>query len=145
MVVQMLRRVMVAVLAVAACGGDAVDPAAVIEDYAAAYNAGDIDAVMALFSEESVVRGHPFATESTGLDAIRTVQIADIAAAASVDAYAISNVQVAGDTVTWDHVWENGEGSFFCQQGHTAVVEDGAIKSWTWPDDDFDCPPDAAP
>jgi uncharacterized protein (TIGR02246 family) len=131
----------VAVLILAACGGDDVDPAAVIEDYTAAYNAGDIDAVMALFSEESVVTGHPFALESEGLTAIRAVQVEDIAAAATENAYTISNVRVIGNTVTWDHVWISAEGGRFCQQGHSAVVEDGKITSWTWPGGSFGCPP----
>jgi hypothetical protein len=47
--------------------GDDADPAGVIEDITAAYNAGDIDAVMALFSEESVVTGHLFEARSEGL------------------------------------------------------------------------------
>ena len=109
------------------------DPASVIQAYTAAYNAGDIDAVMALFSEESVVTGHPFAAESAGLTAIRVVQVADIAAAAAENAYTISNVEVTGDTVTWDHVWTRNNTQQFCVQGHRAVIQDGKILSWVWP------------
>jgi hypothetical protein len=56
-----------AALIIGACWGDDADPAGVIEDITAAYNAGDIDAVMALFSEESVVTGHLFEARSEGL------------------------------------------------------------------------------
>ena len=64
------------------------------------YNAGDIDEVMTFSSEQSVVTGHPFAAFTTGLAQIRAVQVQDIAAAASENAYTISNVEVTGDTVT---------------------------------------------
>lgn len=138
------RRLLVAVasvvLALGACGGDDTDPAGVIDDYVAAYNSGDIDAVMALFSEESVVTRHPFANRSEGLDAIRDLQVSDIGAAATSDAYTISNVEVSGDTVTWDHAWTNDEGSQFCQQGHSAVIQDGKFLTWAWPGSPAACP-----
>lgn len=115
-------------------------PGATVASYVAAYNAADIDRVMALFTEESVVTGHPFDASSTGLIEIRAVQVQDIAAAASENAYTISNVEVTDDKVTWDHVWTNSEGNEFCQFGQSAVVEEGIILSWTWPVGDFDCP-----
>lgn len=136
---------LVAVILLAGCGDDDSvdsadsDPAGVIEDYRIAYNNGDIDAVMALFSEESVVTGHPFSSESTGLLAIRNLHLQDIAAAAEEDAYEISNTEVSGDTVTWDHVWTNSAGDEYCISGQSAVIEDGKIVSWTWPDAEADC------
>lgn len=139
-----MRRGFVAVISVAlilgACGGDDADPASTIEAYVVEYNAGDIDGVMALFSEESVVTGHPFDASSTGLTEIRAVHVTDMAAAASEKAYTISNVEVTGSTVTWDHVWINNEGAEFCKFRQSAVVEDGIILSWTWPGGGFDCP-----
>jgi uncharacterized protein (TIGR02246 family) len=109
------------------------DPAAVVDQYVAAYNSGDIDAVMAVFTEDSVVYGHPFSLESAGLTAIRSLHIADLAAGASTDAYSISNVEVNGDTVTWDHVWVNKEGQNWCREGQSAVTKDGKMLTWTWP------------
>ncbi len=135
-----LMAVMLMALIVGACGGDDADPASTIEAYVVEYNAGDLDGVMALFSEESVVTGHPFDASSTGLTEIRAVQAQDIAAAASENAYTISNVVVSGNTVTWDHLWVNDGGEEYCQIGQSAVVEDGIILTWTWPDGDFDCP-----
>ena len=129
-----------AALIFGACGGDDADPAEVIEDYIAAYNAGDVDAVMVLFSEESVVTGHPFESRSEGLSSIRAVQVRDRNSAATDNPYTISNVEVSGDTVTWDHVWISDDGSQFCMQGHTAVTEDGKILTWSWPTGVFDCP-----
>ncbi len=129
----------VIVLIVAACGSSDDDPAAVLADYAAAYNAGDIDAVMVLFSEESVITGVPF-FESAGLTAIRAVQVQDINAAAEEDAYSFSNVEVSGNTVTWDQVWVNKAGEGFCLEGQSVVIKDGKILSWTWPGLGVPCP-----
>jgi hypothetical protein len=108
------------------------DPAAVVDQYVAAYNSGDIDAVMAVFTEDSVISGHPFTSEASGLTAIRGVQGSDIAAGASTDAYSISNVEVDGDTVTWDQVWVNDGGESFCRDGQSAVIKDGTMLTWTW-------------
>jgi hypothetical protein len=79
-----------------------------------------------------VVFGHPFSPESSGLTAIRGVQGSDIAAGASTDAYSISNVEVNGDTVTWDQVWVNKAGENWCRDGQSAVIKDGKILTWTW-------------
>ena len=113
--------------------GQPTDPADTIEAYMDAYNAGDIDGVMGFFSEESVVIGHPFAAESRGLEEIRTIQTEDVKLGVG---YTISNLEVTGDTVTWDHAW----GGQFCVEGNLAVVQDGTILSWTWPDNRFTCP-----
>lgn len=116
-------------------------PTETIEAYIAAYNAHKVDAVMALFAEESVVIGHPFSAEAVGLSSIRALHLIDLSAARADNAYAISNVEVADDTVTWDHTWVNAGGTEYCRQGNRAVVEDGKILSWTWSsNDDSSCP-----
>ena len=120
--------------------GTSDDPAAVIELYITAYNSGDINAVMAVFTEDSVMYGHPLFSESVGLTRIRMVQTLDLAKAASTDAYSISNIEVDGDTVTWDHLWVDKEGKDFCMEGQTAVIKDGKILTWTWPSDNSPCP-----
>lgn len=140
-----MRRISIgAVIAVAlllgACGGDEADPASAIEDYAAAYNSGDIDAIMELFTEESVVTGHPFANRSQGLTAIRAVQADDRASAATDNPYTFSNIETTNDTVTWDSEWISDDGGRFCQAGHTAVIKDDKILTWTWPTSGGDCP-----
>jgi hypothetical protein len=120
-------------------GAAAADPAQVIEDYRIAYNSGDIEGVMALFSDESVLRGHPFSVRSTGLVAIRRVQFRDLAIAAPADAYRIANVEVSGDTATWDHVFTNSEGTRWCGEGHSAVIADGKILNWDFAPDRHEC------
>jgi hypothetical protein len=115
-------------------------PAETIEAYVAAYNVGDIDAVMDLFVEDSVVSGHPGGSgEERGLVAIRELH----GPLDDGDTYAISITNVTGNTVTWDHIWvafEDGEPFSNCVDGHTAVIQDGKILSWTWPTTDFNCP-----
>lgn len=137
---RLLTVIMCGAVLLAGCGDAEAEPASVIERYIAAYNTGDIDGLMAVFSEQSVITGHPMAARAEGLEAIRNMQIQDLNAAAVVDAYSISNVNVSGKTVTWDHVWTSGDGREFCQKGHTARIEDGRILTWTWPSGGFDCP-----
>jgi len=116
-------------------------PSETIEAYMAAYNAGDIDSVMAFFTEESLVIGHPFAAEASGISDVKDLQVQDLITASTTGAYEISIVEVTNDTVTWDLAWTNEAGEEFCVQGNTAVVKDGTILSWTWPaDEDFICP-----
>lgn len=112
------------------------DPASTLDAYIAAYNDKEIDAVMRLFTEDSVVAGHPYSTtgSETGLEAIRTFQRIDMAAAAEEDAYSISNVEVSGDTVTWDHLWIDDQGQQFCKYGMSATVEDGKFVLFTFPE-----------
>jgi hypothetical protein len=135
---RLLIAIFVAVVVTAAgCSSESDDPAEVVEQYVAAYNSGDIDAVMAVFTEDAVMYGHPIAEgyESAGFGAIWSVHVADLANA-STDAFSISNIEVDGDTVTWDHVWVNRRGDTFCQVGQSAVIKDGKILTWTWPPSD---------
>ncbi len=137
----MRRPLIVAVLMsfmLASCAA-ANDPASTIEKYAEEYNADDMDALMELFSEESVIIGHPESTRAEGLTFIREVQVSDRGYAALEDPYTFSNIEVTGTAVTWDQVWHSNEGETFCAVGQSAVVEDGVILLWTWPDNFGDC------
>lgn len=112
-----------------------VDPAAVIEAYVRAYNADNVDAVMAWFSEDAAVTDHPGGlADAVGADAIRRLTITDRSWAAQSDPYEISNLNTDGDTVTWDHTWTNNNGEHFCADGNRAVITDGLIVSWTYAD-----------
>lgn len=111
--------------------GAIAGPAETLNGYIAAYNDGDIDAVMGFFVEDSVVTGHPgdFG-EERGLVAIRELH----GPLDDGDTYAISITDVTGNTVTWDHIWvafEDGEPFSSCVDGHTAVIQDSKILSWT--------------
>lgn len=131
--------VMAVALTAVGCSTDSSEPADVINEYVEAYNSGDIETVMVLFTEDSTIAGHPMNSDASGLTAIRSLHVQDMGAAADADAYSISNVQVTGDTVTWNHVWVNSNGERFCKTGQSAVIEDGKIVSWTWPGGGFSC------
>lgn len=132
---------MAVALTAAGCSSDSNDDDAgdVLNDYVTAYNSGDIDAVMALFTEESTITGHPTNSSATGLTAIRALHVEDMSAAADTDAYSISNVQVTGNNVKWDHIWTNSTGNQFCKTGQSTVTEGGKIVLWTWPGGGFNC------
>lgn len=136
---------LVAAVALAGCGSDDSDdstdsdPAAVIEDYRIAYNGTDIESVMVFFSEDSVILDHPSNPKAASLLEIRGLQISDMGQAADADAYKFSNVEVSGDTVTWDHVWTNNAGTDYCAEGNNAVITNGQIETWTFGADPRPC------
>ncbi len=108
---------------------------ATIHAYLEAYNAGpgNIDGIMAFFTEQSVITGHPLsASDVTGIAPIKNLHQMDLSLAAEVDPYIISNVEVSGNTVTWDHVWTSVIFGDQCVEGNIAIVEDGKILSWAF-------------
>lgn len=76
------------------------DPMAVVTAFNAAVNAHDVDAALALFAPDAVVRfpNQPPPNEYRGTQEIRTWLAADAAQHIQV---ATENVQVAGERVTW--------------------------------------------
>ena len=128
-----IARASLLVLLVTACGtadeqsNSEVDPLATIESYFNAYNDRDFDEMMAHFSNESVIVGHPTDADSAAPDIyeIRELHKEDLQ---FEQQYRISNLASDGTIVTWDSIWgEDG-----CVAGHAAVVEDGIILEWTW-------------
>jgi ketosteroid isomerase-like protein len=114
-------------------------PAAVVTSYVEAYNADDMDAVLELFTEESTITGHPAGPDIEGLESIRNLNVTDRAWAHADDPYTISDVEVDGDTVTWNHVWISSEGDEWCGDGNEAVVQDGSIVEWTFAPNPHPC------
>jgi hypothetical protein len=108
-------------------GSDVNDAASTIESYIEGYNNDDFEDVMTHFTDESVIVGHPtdFDAEAADIGSIRRLHKEDLAYG---EQYTISNVTVDGDTVTWNSIWgEDG-----CVKGHSAVIKDDKILSWTW-------------
>jgi hypothetical protein len=134
----LLTVVIVVALAAAGCSSDGSEPDDVINDYVAAYNSGDIDAMMAAYTDDSVLCGYD-PSEVAGLTALRALWTDDLAGAASTDAWSISNVEVDGDTVTWDQVWVDNEGGNYSLEGQSAVIKDGKILIWNWPSGNTPC------
>lgn len=150
---------------VGACGGDdgsrvsaredddtAAAPLEVIDTYRIAYNAGDIDEVMALFTEESTLIDHPTAlfggvgdggNTLTGVDEIREANVVDRATAAQSSAYEFVNVRLADGAVLWDHRWVGLNGAEWCGHGHRAVISEGRFVTWSYADPQ-PCSPDCS-
>ena len=137
LVVAVVAVVGVAVMLASGDGDDsspASAPADVINDYVAAYNSNDIDAVMAVFTEDSVITGHPTGTGSaSGLEEIRALHVGDLRYERG---YHIANVETSGNTVTWDTVWGDNYG---CVGSHTTVTNGDKIVTWSW-GTVFSCP-----
>jgi ketosteroid isomerase-like protein len=115
---------------------EATDPMAVVQAFNDASNSGDIERVLAFFSDDAVIRTvpppPPPASEiSTGKQQIREwfePQLPNLHVASS-------NLKTSGDTVTWD---ATVSGDMFRQQGidsfdvmAEAVVKGGKITSFT--------------
>lgn len=117
-------------------GGEAANPRAAVEGYYEASNSHDLNAIMEFFSEESKIVGHPAdsptrGTPLRGLATIRSVLEVQLGFAVPVNPFTISNVEVSGDTVTWDSRFSNKNGNRFCAEGHSAIVGGGKILFWT--------------
>ncbi len=135
MKIRLVFVVVVAVaLAAAGCSSNSGEPADVIHAYVAAYNSGDLDAVVAVFADDASITGHPSNSGGRlGQEFVRALHFQDLTYG---NGYTVSNVETSGNTVTWDSVWGNGIG---CVEGHTSVVEGDKIVSWVW-GTEFDCP-----
>jgi hypothetical protein len=130
--------VLTGTLVLAACNDDndgsgssrAADPAEVVEGYVAAYNAQDIDRVMAFFADNAVIINGTERIE--GAEAIRAEELGGFEVhAPGGEAYSISNLVVTDNAVTWDHLFK-GTAHTCVGTGDEAVVEDGKIVMWTF-------------
>ncbi|MDC3402458.1 nuclear transport factor 2 family protein [bacterium] len=137
-VLLLVMLVVTGALVLAACNDDndgsgssrAADPVEVVEGYVAAYNAQDIDAVMAFFAEDAVIVDGTERIE--GAEAIRAEELGAFEFhAPGGEAYSISNVVVTDNAVTWDRLFE-GIAHTCVGTGDEAVVEDGKIVMWTF-------------
>ena len=113
------------------------DPASVLADYAEARNSGDVDAVMALYADDAVVRDHPLDDDdvAAGIDEIRVLQEQIPAIQGSGDGIEFFDMEVSGSTVIFSERFFYGSGGTAgCSGavGNTAIVEDGKITLFEW-------------
>jgi hypothetical protein len=123
-------------LVVAGCSSSS-DPAAVVADYLEVFNAEDGDAVMVFYAEDAVIEGHP--DESSDGLATSTSEILAIETAMNIHQESTGtmeyvNMEVSGDTVTFDSIFINGDGDCFSSSGTVVTVEDGKIARMVWGD-----------
>lgn len=113
----------------------AADPDAVaaVRAFEEAYNAGDLEAVLALFSDQAVVTGHPGPggrQSRQGIVGITQLIEQDMGYRGK---YVFTELGGSGDTVEFTHRWSN---STTCgtAEGHSMRVVNGKIVDWTWPE-----------
>ncbi len=137
---RLIATVMSLALILGACGGDDSDPAAVLADYLEVWNAEDAEAVMVFYAEDAVIEGHPVDTDglATGKVAIFSIEAQMDAFQGSTGRLEFINMEVSGDTVTFDNIFHNAEGDCFSTKGNEMTVADDMITLIVWGDTDAD-------
>ena len=129
---------MAGMLIIASCGddddGDQADPAAVLTDYLEVFNTEDAEAVMVFYAEDAVLEGHPEDTGdvSTGKLEIFPIEERMQGHQESTGVMEFINIEVSGDTVTFDNIFHNGDGDCFSSAGHEVTVADDKITLFVW-------------
>ncbi len=126
-----------------ACGGNDSNPTAVLTDYQDARNALDVDAVMALYADDAVLRDHPLDNDgiATGVAEIRVVEAKVPGSQGPTGRIEFIDTTVSGNTVTFNHRFMNNSGDCFGGAGDQVTVEDGRITLYDWGvDDPSQCP-----
>ena len=133
-----MRRLLTAVISLAlilgACGGDDSDPAAVLTDYLEVWNAEDAEAVMVFYAEDAVLEGHPSDPDglTTGKSEILVIEERLDGLQGSTGTMEYINMEVSGDTVTFDNIFNNAAGACFSSTGSVATIENGLITLIVW-------------
>ncbi len=128
------------VLILGACGGDDSDPAAVVADYLEVWNTEDAAAVMVFYAEDAVIEGHPSDTDelATGKSEILVVESVIQGNRGSTGTMEYINMEVSGNTVTFDNIFHNAQGECFSSAGSELTVENDLIVLIVWGDTDAD-------
>ena len=118
-----------------ACGGDdddaaGGDPAAVLAEYEDARNAGDVDALVALYAEDAVIIGHSLDEADAMADVAELRALEGRVFADGVTKY--TQLEVDGNTVTFRQELSLPDGRCFGGDGQRVTVEDGKITRYAW-------------
>ena len=142
-----MRRLLTTVISLAlilgACGGDSSDPAAVVNEYLEVWNAEDGEAVMVFYAEDAVVENHPNVdgATATGKSEILAIETSMNGFQGSTGTMEYINMEVSGNTVTFDNIFINGSGECFSSAGSVYTIENDLITLLVWGDIDADlCP-----
>ena len=117
-----MRRLLTTVISLAlilgACGGDSSDPASVVYEYLEVWNAEDGEAVMVFYAEDAVIENHPNVdgVTATGKSEILAIETSLDGFQGSTGTMEYVNMEVSGDTVTFDSIFINGQGAC-CSSG----------------------------
>jgi hypothetical protein len=120
-------------LAAVGCSSSS-DPAAVVADYLEVWNAEDAEAVMVFYAEDAVIEGHPSDPDglATGKSEILVIEATLNGFQGSTGTMEYLNMEVSGDTVTFDNIFINGSGDCFSSTGSVMTVEDDKIAGIVW-------------
>ena len=131
---------MVAVtLTVTGCSSSSDDPASVVSDYLEVWNAEDGEAVMVFYAEDAVLEGHPDDSDglATGKSEILVIEKSMDGLQGSTGSMEFLNMEVSGDTVTYDdNIFRNRSGECFSSTGTEVTVEGDKIALMVWGDTD---------
>jgi len=136
--------VLAGMLIIASCGddddGDQADPAAVLTDYLEVFNTEDAEAVMVFYAEDAVIEGHPDDTDglATGKSEILVIETGMQVHQGATGTLEYINMEVSGDTVTFDDIFHNAEGDCFSSKGSVATIENDLITLFVFGDIDAD-------
>jgi ketosteroid isomerase-like protein len=134
-------------LVVAACSdddsdsADDSDPAAVLTDYLEVWNAEDGEAVMVFYAEDAVMEDHPDRASdelATGKSEILVIETGMQVHQGNTGELQLINMEVSGDTVTYDDIFHNAEGECFSSTGSVATMKDDLITLIVWGGGDTD-------
>ena len=132
--------VVVFALLLGACGGNDSDPAAVLGNYLEVWNAEDGQAVMVFYAEDAVIENHPTVdgATATGKSEILVIEASLDGFQGSTGTMEYVNMEVSGDTVTFDSIFINGIGECFSSGGNEATIENDLIVLVVWGGTDTD-------
>ncbi len=118
-------------------GGDS-DPAALLTEYLEVWNAEDAEAVMVFYAEDVVIEGHPSDSDglATGRSEVLAIEEQLDGHQGSTGTMEYINVEVSGETVTFDNIFNNASGECFSSTGSVATIENGLIALIVWGDSD---------
>ena len=133
---------LIAGIALAGCGDDDSgdsDPARLMARYRDVRNSGDVDAVIAFYSGDAVIVGHPRDSVSigegnvalAGVDDLRRLELL-VPFQRPENATEYLNIQVSGNRVTVDQRFFNDTGECFGGTSNEVTIEDDKITRYEW-------------
>jgi hypothetical protein len=115
------------------CGSPKIDPIAIRDAYEEAIEAGDLDAAVALFSDEAVISVSGLG-DFPGKEGIREYVEMELDFLLQGNPFGDRyNVELTGDTLDYDERFPAADGTTV-QLHHAYVFENGKIKEWTLSD-----------
>ena len=112
------------------------DPASVVADYLEVWNAEGPEAVLVFYTDDAVIEGHSEDVDglTTGQSEILVIEARMQAWQGSTGTMEFLNMEVSGDTVTYDNIFINRDGECFSSTGSVLTVEGDKIALVVWGD-----------